>query len=405
MFRLSVCLLAGLLACGSVGAGVDTADKPVVIGNNVRQMATRGNDFGFDLLRRLAARAGSGENVVISPVSISYALAMTYNGARGRTRDDMASALGIPDLSRSDVNRALGGLMMVAITGGEDVSFEMGNAIWYREGLSVMPDFSERARTYYDAQIAELDFNRPEAAGTVNDWIEQQTHGRIRSVIRPPIDPSTVMMLVNAMWFRGNWYRPFDAAETKSAVFHVTADSSIECRMMRKLDHAPYFQDDLMQAMELPYGGERFSAVVLLPREGRTTDDVLEALTAEKWRQWTERLSPRDVRLGLPRFTVEYDASAISSVLRDMGMTAAFTPGADFGDMVAGGGIWIDSVIHKTYLRVDEQGSEAAAATVVAMKKGLVPQMEVNRPFLLAIRDRWTGAVIFVARIASPDAG
>ena len=360
------------------------------------------NHFGFDLLRELNA-ADPDSNIFISPLSASMALGMTLNGAAGSTYDAMRETLGFGDLSNEAINQSYRGLIDLLIDLDPRVTFGLGNSIWYREGFPVEQDFLDTTGEYFDAEVAALDFNDPTSVGVINGWVEENTAGKIKEIIEPPIDPMTVMFLINAIYFNGTWTYEFDPAETESAPFHRPDGSTVPIMLMAQETDLAYVNNERYQAVDLPYGGEAYSMTVVLPREDVSIGSLVAELDENSWDALLADAQVTGIELHLPRFKLEYE-KVLNDALKALGMGVAFTGGAaDFSRIAAGRELFISRVKQKTFVEVDEEGTEAAAVTVVEMRETSIPSgppvMRVDRPFLFAIRERFSGTVIFVGKI------
>jgi len=362
------------------------------------------NRFGFNLLRELNA-ADPDSNIFISPLSASMALGMTLNGAAGSTYDAMRVTLGFGDLSNEAINQSYRGLIDLLIDLDPRVTFGLGNSIWYRQGFPVEQEFLDTTGEYFDAEVAALDFNDPSSVGVINGWVEDKTAGKIKEIIEPPIDPLTVMFLINAIYFNGTWTYEFDPAETEQAPFHGPNGSTVPVMLMSQEGDHVYVNNEDYQAVDLPYGGEAYSMTVVLPREGVSIDSFVAELDENGWNDLFADAQVTGIELQLPRFKLEYE-KVLNDALKALGMEVAFMGGAaDFSRIAAGRDLYISRVKQKTFVEVDEEGTEAAAVTVVEMRETSVPSgppvMRVDRPFLFAIRERFSGTVIFVGKIVN----
>lgn len=367
-----------------------------------KQLVTESNRFGLSLFAALTEKEGPAKNVFISPLSVSYALAMTYNGAAGLTAGQMASVLGFEGLSLTDMNQCFHDLTEYLTTVDQFTTFEIANSIWYRIGVPVREDFIDLNRTWFDAEVNAIDFSALYAADTINHWVAEATHDKITTIITPPIDPATIMFLINAIYFKGDWTHPFDTAMTLNGRFFCGDGSVITTPMMNKDTLFFVFENDLFQAIDLPYGKHGYSMTILSPHEDVTVDELIAQMTPEKWDAWMDEFIVRETDFGMPKLTLEYDAS-LKGVLSAMGMPVAFGDEADFSNMVDSLRVCIDDVLHKTFLKVDEKGTEAAAVTVVGITQTLEYGIYVNRPYVMAIREKETGTIVFLGRIAAPE--
>jgi len=393
-------LLISFAGAGGQGDDYDPFGSPITAAE--KSLIRRSNDFGLELFRRLAAASDPDSNLLISPLSVSYALAMAYNGAAGKTKSEIAQTLRLPDMPDNVMNASYKGLMEYFSENDPSVILETANSAWYRPGVAARSEFVDNMKDYFKATVRELDFADPAGVDTINAWVADNTHDRIPRIIQPPLDPSIVMILINAVYFNAPWSRAFDPERTRVADFHPADGSVRPCSMMRRSDTVGYASGKTYQAIELPYGDGSHSMVLILPNAGYALDDMIERFSIKTWNELAATLSTTRVELRLPRFAFS-DNHGLNAVLKAMGMNLPFTSRADFSQMVEGGGIWIDSVIHKTFIKVEEKGTEAAAATAVMMKKGLSgPAITFDRPFLFAVRERESDAIVFVGKIADP---
>ncbi len=366
-----------------------------------KSLVESANRFSFKLFREIALGEDPDSNIFISPLSVSYALGMTYNGAAGETREAMAQTLELAGLSVEEINKSYQGLTDILIHLDPSVTMNIANSIWYREGEAVIPEFIALNQTYFDALIREINFNLPETVDTINAWVNEKTNGRIEEIIKPPIDRGAVMYLINAIYFKGNWTEPFDPEDNFDTVFYLPDGSETDCTIMYKDTNLYYCENGYFQAVDLPYGDQAFSMTLFLPKPPYTVDSIAELLTEDNWESWINGFAGLRVQLGMPKFKFSYDA-ALNKVLKTLGMEIAFDPGkADFTNMIEDGGIWIDSVLHKTFIQVDEEGTEAAAVTLVEMIRAL-PRIIVNRSFLFVIREHESGTILFMGKIVNP---
>jgi serine protease inhibitor len=386
--------------------------------------------LGSRLLARLTD-AEPGKNVFISPTSIALALAMVQNGAAGTTAAAVAHILGISDVSLEELNAAseqlLAELGKLDLETAEEakwgrkvhpdeyrVMMHVANGLWTQQDVPVEPAFSERLEAFYKAKAAAVDLRDPAEIAKINEWVSECTMGRIPQIVTPFTDQPGAVLL-NVVYFRGGWRSKFEANNTQEGLFHLPDGSSKPVPFMQQEAHRPYYENEQMQVVELPFIGTRertptsVCALVVLPKPGHTLNAVLSTLTAEWWGRLEQNLFQGhnvEVNLHLPRFTVEYDIN-LNTALADMGMAVAFTNQADFRGMTSQS-TRIDSVQHKTYLLVNEEGCEAAGATAVKMYSFGIHEpaieMRVDRPFLFAIVTHPGPAVLFVGAINDPVA-
>ena len=359
------------------------------------------NRFGFELFSEVIAQSDGG-NVFVSPLSVSLALGMTTNGARNDTEAAMRATLGYSGLTVDEINRGYRGLIDYLVNLDPKVTMEVANSIWYRQGFEVLQEFIDVNQAFFDAVVRALDFADPGAADTMNAWVADKTHGKIEEIIDPPISGDTVMFLINAIYFKGSWTYRFDKSDTAPGTFHAPAGDRI-VQMMHLRGDLPYLETPDFRAVSLPYGHELYSMTIFVPREGLDIDALAADLTGANWSSWTAGFSSSKLSLGMPRFELEYEKT-LNDVLKALGMEIAFTDAADFTGINPAGALFIDEVKHKTFVKVNEEGTEAAAATSVEVgKMSASGEMRVNRPFLYVIHDKHSKAMLFLGKIVDPS--
>jgi serpin B len=359
------------------------------------------NDFSFALFRRLsAARADS--NVFTSPLSASMALGMSMNGAAGTTYDEMRAILGFgASATETEIGESYKSLITLLRGLDPGVDFRIANSIWYRTGFPVQPAFLDAGRNWFDAQVSALDFDGPNAPRTINDWVSTSTAGKIPTIV-DRIEDDQVMFLINAIYFKGSWRARFDPTRTIDATFHGIA-SDQPARLMHRDGTIRHLQTADFSAVDLPYGNSAYSMTVLLPNAGSNVDAVAASLQSSAWTGWANQFRDADVDLYLPRFKLEWERELIPD-LQSLGMRAAFVDGgADFSRMSSlGRQLFISLVKQKTYVDVNEEGTEAAAATSVGISLTSAPVrivFRVDRPFIFVLRERLSGSILFMGKI------
>lgn len=403
---LTTVSLPFLAGCGS--ADGENKARPAKLSAAESQPLVAGNSaFAFELYQRLGEKDG---NLFISPYSISSALAMTYAGARGNTATQMKSVLrfGLGDETlHSAFSRLTYDLQEQA---GSSYELAIANALWGQQDYAFLPTFLVLNEREYGAGLNLVDFSGDTegARSTINKWVEAQTNDRIQELLqRGILDRETRLVLTNAIYFKGDWEFEFDKERTADLQFK-TDDLQIPVPMMSQSREFAYTQQDSVQIIELPYKDEDLSMVVLLPAEEYAFDVFEASLTADRVSGWIGALSKQEIAVSLPRF--EFTAAVeLSDPLIAMGMTDAFG-GADFSGMTSNRELYISAVVHKAFVKTDETGSEAAAATAVVMTRTTsvptIPTFIANRPFVFLIRDRNSGTILFLGRVMNPlDAG
>jgi len=332
---------------------------------------------------------------------------MTMNGAAGTTLDAMRTTLGFTDVSLADADASYQSL--IALLRGLDpsVDFRIANSIWYRQDFPFDQPFLDTGTQYFDATVQGLDFSDPTAVGTINAWVKGGTNGKIDKVV-DHIPPEAVMYLINAMYFKGAWQYRFDTKQTSSQPFHLADGSTTPVDMMHLAEVSfPAAATADYHAAELSYGGGAFSMVVVVPNEGKTLDDLIASLDDDSWQALLGSLTKGTGDVYLPRFHLTWDG-ILNDPLTVLGMGIAFEPGAaDFTGMSSARGhdLFISNVRHKTYVDVNEEGTEAAAVTSVGMVPTSLPPALINadRPFLFAIRERLSGTILFIGTKRRPQ--
>jgi serpin B len=404
--RVSVAVALGLLvavACTPTepdGPPPLLSELPRPLSTPELRIVDAANAFGFDLLREATRNLPSDSNAFLSPLSASMALGMALNGANGQTWEDMRAALRLSELSEEETNTGYRDL--IGLLRGLDPSTEMriANSMWARLDLQLKQAFAEAGRTYFDADVSTLDFGSPDAVPTINAWVSDRTDGRIPELL-DNIAPGEVLFLINAIYFKGQWRSAFDRGDTRSEPFHAADGRARNALLMHQANALPFCQTDDFAAVDLLYGNGAFAMTVLLPTPDRTATGVLAGLDAAGWRNVTECFSEADVTLTLPRFRLEYDRK-LADDLTALGMGIAFDDGRADLSRIADASpdrLYLTRVEQKTFVEVNEEGTEAAAATAVGVGVTSAPQvftMRVDRPFVFAIRERLSGTVLFL---------
>lgn len=364
--------------------------------------------FGLGMFRQLAD-ARPDANVVFSPLSAGLAVSMLANGAQGETLAGIERALATGlDLERlNTTNQALAQALR-----NEDVELRIANSLWARQGVPFLPAFMERNRRFYDAEVASLDLSSPEAAARINRWASDRTNGRITRMVEPPLSPDVVLYLMNAVYFKGRWQNEFEASATRPMPFRAAGGRTVQRPMMQRTGDYGYLRADGFQALRLPYRGGRFSMYVMLPDQGSSVAALRSQLTPDAWARWMGQFAgAREVRVVMPKYRVNVEAR-LNNPLQALGMGDAFSPSrARFGAMLpaeylARQNAYVSEAKQKVFIEVNEEGTEAAAVTGIEVRTTSARpdpvSFVVDRPFILAIRDDTTGALLFIGQINDP---
>jgi serine protease inhibitor len=374
--------------------------SPLQLRVGLQKRVVQDNEFALDLLRKTIDEVND-TNVFISPLSVSIALGMTLNGANGDTRSQMETALKMSGLSVDDINEYYKVMQTDLPTIDPKTKLSLANSIWYKTGFEAKKTFLEINKNYFNAEVRELDFGQKWAVDTINNWCARKTNNLIKNVL-DYIPGDAVMYLINAVYFKGIWKTQFDKDKTFKTDFTNEAGVKIKVNMMQLKDTFAYSEDDFAQYLDLPYGNNAFSMTVLLPKNGKTTNDLLNYMTGEKWTTMISGMTKQEVDVYLPRFTTK-NKFLLNEPLKKMGMTNAFTSYADFTN-IADDKLKISRVIHDTYIDVNEEGTEAAAVTVVEIVKNSMPMnpvVHVNKPFIFVIREKSTGIILFIGKMGN----
>jgi serine protease inhibitor len=359
------------------------------------------------LLRELQSEQG-GDNIFISPLSVSIALSMAYDGADTTTREAMSATLGYDGMSDEAVNVGYKGLIE-SLTGVDDsVSLNIGDSVWIRSTFapSVKPTYTKALTDYFKSEVYSKPFDAS-TVGEVNSWVSKQTNGKIPSIL-DQIDSDDVMFLINAIYFKGDWVDKFDASNTHSADFSTSDGSTVQVDMMSRAGDYAYYSDDEVQIARLPYGRDKIAMYVFLPADGTSLESFTSSLTGEKLDAYFTRMHETQLELQLPKLKLEYGKVDLKDALTNMGMGEAFdSNSADFSKIadVAPERLFIAFVDHKAVVEVNEEGTEAAAVTNVGISVTSAPvrtEFKVDRPYMFIIRDDRSGAILFSGLICDP---
>ncbi len=361
--------------------------------------------FGLSLMQRLHEEKPN-ENIIISPVSIATALSMTTNGARNSTHEEMMKTMKVDSWSQEKLNASYQDFLNTLPSADPKVTLNIANSIWYKEGYPVKQPFIDANQTFYQSEVNEVDFSKPDAKDVINDWVNDKTEGLIEKII-DQVPNNIVMYLINAVYFKGGWLKRFDPDMTDERPFNLADGSKVNVDMMSHgTSTLPYFANDNFQAVDLAYGDSLFSMTLILPNEEVEVDEIINGFDDSFWQNQEWSFSNTEMFFSMPKFKLKYEAT-LNQPLADLGMPTAFMAGlADFGN-IADAELSIDEVKHKTFIEVNEEGTEAAAVTSIGIVETSVPQIPyviLDRPFLLVIRDNSLGSVLFLGKIMDPTA-
>lgn len=379
-----------------------TANEEEIVGGNTA--------FALDLYKQLSHDA---DNLFFSPYSLSTALAMTYAGARGDTEHQMAETLHF-SLAQESLHPAFASLTehFERIQKRGDVMLNVANALWIQQDFDLLDTFLQDMEAYYEAKLFQVNFKQAyeEVRNKINQWVEKQTQTKIKNLLTPgTLNELTRLVLTNAIYFKGNWATQFDKELSQEAPFWITPNREISVSMMHQTAGFKYGETEHVQVLELPYAGEDLVMVVLLPKERDGLSSLEHQLSAALIADWIAAASYREVDVFIPRFTLTTQFT-LSQTLSAMGMPDAFSANADFSGMEPNRQLSISEVIHKAFVEVNEEGTEAAAATAVIVgvtsvaEPQPVPVFKADHPFLFFIQEKQTGSMLFIGRIVNPSA-
>lgn len=403
LFLLWCCiLLIQSISCQKENIEVPTSDIELNLKSS--EIIEADNQFGTELFNLIIDEETEAPNLMISPLSVSLALAMAYNGAEGETKKQMEEVLHKNGITADEINQSYKSLVNALESHDPKVELSIANSIFYNKGYSFKQEFMQTNQSYYDAEIQELDFSNSNLTlETVNNWVKNKTKNKIESIL-DQVSPYDVLYLINAIYFKGEWTYQFDTDDTQDRPFYTESNSELIVPTMRIEETFNYTSENEFEALELPYGSGKYSMLILLPNEGHTVNEVAGLITADNISTWTNEMNEVEKTVYLPKFEFAYQNSLVDN-LKALGMLDAFsTTDADFSD-ITDVFIYISDVLHKSYIKVDEEGTEAAAVTGITFEITSVgPNQDfiVDHPFAFAIREKDTNAILFVGKVSNP---
>lgn len=398
--------LSSLLAIVLILSSCEQTPEPELkftLDTKSAKLISTNNDFGFSLMKKVM-ESEEKANLMISPSSVSMALGMTYNGAESATAEAFEKVLNYEGLSREEINGITRELIDVLTTNSSGNQLDIANSLWADEGFPFHEAFMSLNRDFFDAEVREIDLQGPDAIAVINDWVLTKTGGKIEEMVRS-IDPTAAMILLNALYFKCSWEVEFDKNDTYDGSFYREDGTVSEVRMMSLESDLRAAFTEKFSAVELPYKNGKFSMYLFLPTQTSTPARLLEELDGESWAsRLAEFNEVKGLMLSLPKFKFDYRRN-LNSDLQDLGLGIAFSPAeADFSSM-SPVSLWIDKVIHQSFIEVNEEGTEAAASTAVHMKwESASPGIHFDRPFLFAITENSSGAIVFLGKVGDPAA-
>lgn len=393
------------MSCSKTDEVLPTEPVPIDLTTDQVALIESGNSFAFDIFSQVQKNAGESENVMISPMSISYALSMTLNGANGETRTAMLEALRLNGITVDAINNSYKNLTEALLSIDKRVLISIANSVWTENDFAVKQAFIDILTNYYDAESKSFDINDSSAPDKINAWIEDKTNGLIKEMI-DKLEDNTVMLLINAIYFKGKWKSEFDESKTVEMPFYKTGINQVDVPMMKQETEFSVYQGDGFILAEFPYGQGNFVMDVILPDEQDGLTNTLSSVSDANFTSWISQMSKRKTDVSFPRFKYGFKKK-LKDVLSDMGMGIAFTEGADFSNISDQYDLLINDVTHQSFIETNEEGTEAAAATVVDIGMTSMPPaslvFKMDHPFMYIIRETTTNSIIFMGRVSDPS--
>lgn len=400
----SIVLCCVLSSCTKSNEHTPAIAKNIELPQNAAEVTQAGNRFAFDFLHQAVQDDPDQNNKLISPLSIYLALSMTYNGADSTTRDAIKHALNLDNVSINDLNKTCQALIEQLPAADNKVIMSIANSIWYSDSKQPLPAFLTTTHEFYHATVNALDFGNSESVNTINKWASDNTQQKITSILER-IDPDALMFLINAIYFKGNWQYIFDKNATQNRAFTLGDNSTVSIPFMNlRAEGLGYFGDSAMQMVQLPYGGGNFNMYVIVPRNATPINEFASGIDAASFQTWQSGMRASEVSISLPKFKYSYSVKDMKAVLAKMGMEIAFSDRADFSKMYDVGAK-ITEAVHKTFIEVNEEGTEAAAVTSIGIGPTNIGPvtMNVDRPFLYIIAEKTSNTVLFTGIVNNPE--
>jgi serine protease inhibitor len=404
VFVLTIPLV--FMSCNKTGNdNLPTEPVPIDLTTDQISLIESENSFAFDIFREVTQKAGENTNLIISPLSISCALSMTLNGANGATRDSMLKALRIRGISPEVINNSYKNLTEALLSVDKRVLISIANSVWTENDFDVKQPFMNILTQYYNAESKSFDINDAKAPDKINAWIEDKTNGLIKEMI-DKLNDNTVMLLINAIYFKGKWESQFDPDKTVQMPFYKSGEAFSDVPMMKQKTDFKVFAGNGFILAEFPYGQGNFVMDIILPDNQNGIGELLPTIGDATFNSWVNQMSKREIDLSFPRFKYGYKKQ-LKDILTIMGMGIAFTDDADFSN-ISDLDLLINDVTHQAFIETNEEGTEAAAATIVDIGVTSMPPpplvLKLDHPFIYIIRETTTNSIIFMGRVADPSA-
>lgn len=394
-------ILFNFSGCSEINNDSNQNDIPIT--ETKTAIIESNNNFGFNIFNALIDNDEPGINLFISSLSMYYALSMAANGAEGETYDAFKQTLNY-DFEKTEILEDIKSLYEQLIVNDEQIIVEIANSIWTQETFEVKQKYSNELVDYFYATAQSLDFYDPESVNTINKWIAEKTHDKIQKMLSE-ISPDEVLFLINAIYFKGDWLYTFNEEANSQSDFRKEDGNTISVEYMNQKSEFKYFSNPTYCAVQLPYADSSFFMTVFLPGINKSTGDILELLSDGEWNKIQNKFNEKTVHLSLPKFKFEYGVRNLNKELKELGLSQAYTDDANFSG-ISDLGLRISRVLHKAFIDVNENGSEAAAATIVGIELTSVdPNLvyfSADHPFIFTISERKTNTVLFIGKVAEP---
>jgi serine protease inhibitor len=375
-----------------------------VLSEPVEKISSANNKTAFKMLN-YTFDANKGVNTVISPLSMNAVLSIIQNGAASKTKEEMLRALEMKGLEDGAINESYRNII-ANYNSISSIQVKMANSIWIGKDMQLKEDFKSKGRDNYEAEINQVDFSKKDTTDTINQWVSQNTAGKIKKVV-DGFDSDTSMALINTVYFNGDWAMPFEKASTYKQEFTGDDGNKLEVDMMHKTFNIEYLKTNNFKAVRIPYKESSFGMYIFLPDDGSDVGTLIKQMSFENWNKVNSKFTSKKIVTAIPKFHIEFEQN-LNDMLKNFGMKLAFDPQkSDFSNMTESAGLYIDLVKQKCFIDVDEKGTEAVAATIATMKttSAMVEKLEefiVDRPFVYAIADSNTGIIMFMGTVEKP---
>jgi len=398
LFLLTICCVP--VSCNKSDASAIEQAKPIALTTKQGEKVASDNAFAFNLFREVATSADKN-NAFISPLSVTMALGMLYNGTSPDARTEMATALGMKNFSDTEINEYYQTMSQALLKIDPLTTLSIANSIWSEKSYPVKQSFIDINKKYFDAEVQSLDFGLQSTLDAINKWCAKKTNNKIEKIL-DDIPGDAIMYLINAVYFKSKWKSQFDKKNTTKEEFTMGSGARKSVSMMTQTTTLPYYSDEVLQCIEMPYGNRAFSMVAILPAAGKALDDVVNYLDNRAWNNILNNFYEAEIHVRFPRFKQECEFSLVEPI-DNLGMHRIFKPGGNLNGIADDPRLFVSEIKHKTFVEVNEEGTEAAAVTSIEIRKtSMPPSFIANRPFIYLIKEKSTGAILFIGRMDEP---